>query len=255
MSHLDQVASHRTSDTIEQGNGNHHHTEAKYGGGQSVARYLTAGGTPADSSNPAFPVYHRKLGNPSPLGLLGFGGTTFLLSLYNVNTRGINTPNVILGPALAYGGLAQLIAGIEEWVCGNTFAGTAFSSYGAFWISFACLYIPQFKIADAYAVAGEFDNAVGLFLAMWGVITFIFFLACWKSSIALCALFGCLDVTFWLLTAAFLAPNAKCGIAGGAMGIVTAFIAFYIALAGMLTPDTSYYTLPTGDLSRAKKNE
>jgi succinate-acetate transporter protein len=30
-----------------------------------------------------------------------------------------------------------LIAGIEEFVCGNTFAATAFASYGGFWLSFA----------------------------------------------------------------------------------------------------------------------
>jgi succinate-acetate transporter protein len=61
---------------------------------------------------------------------LRFAATTFLLSLYNVRARGITTPNVILGMALGYGGLVQLIAGIEEWAVGNTFGATALSSYG-----------------------------------------------------------------------------------------------------------------------------
>jgi succinate-acetate transporter protein len=68
---------------------------------------------------------------------MAFGATTFILSMYNIQTRGITTPNVVMGMALAYGGLAQLIAGIEEFVCGNTFAATAFASYGGFWLSFA----------------------------------------------------------------------------------------------------------------------
>ena len=51
-----------------------------------------------------------------------FAATTFVLSMYNVQTRGITHPNVVLGMALGYGGLVQLIAGIEEWACGNTFA-------------------------------------------------------------------------------------------------------------------------------------
>ena len=70
------VAEHHhtgTSNTLETGaNGgefNGHHE--KYGGGGAVNRYVTPGGHPADSSQPAFPVYHRKLANPAPLGLLG----------------------------------------------------------------------------------------------------------------------------------------------------------------------------------------
>ena len=116
-----------------------------------------------------------------PANTIRFGGTTFLLSMYNVQARHITHPNVILGMALGYGGLVQLIAGIEEWACGNTFAATAFSSYGGFWISFATLYIPQFEVtggstesgifADpvaAYPIASELDGALGIYLATWG---------------------------------------------------------------------------------------
>jgi len=200
-------------------------------------------------------VFHRKFANAAPLGLLGFGATTLILSFYNVQTRGITHPNVVLGSALGYGGLAQLIAGIEEWASGNTFAATAFSSYGGFWLSFACLYIPQFQVAEAYTSTAEFENAVGLFLAVWGILTFIFFLASWRSSVALCALFGFLDLTFWVLTGGFLGPSEKAVKAGGVLGCITAFIAFYIALANMLTADTSFYTLPVGELSRGKEND
>lgn len=72
--------------------------------------------------------------------------------MFNVQARGITHPNVILGMALGYGGLVQLIAGIEEWACGNTFGATAFSSYGGFWLSFATLYIPQFAVVGTSSV-------------------------------------------------------------------------------------------------------
>lgn len=85
-------------------------------------------------------VFHRKFANPAPLGLLGFGATTFILSMYNVQARGITTPNVVLGMALGYGGLVQLLAGMWEFAAGNTFGATAFSSYGGFWFSFGALY-------------------------------------------------------------------------------------------------------------------
>jgi len=132
-----------------------------------------------------------RFANPAPLGLLGFAATTFLLSLFNIQARSITTPNIILGMALAYGGLAQFVAGIEEWACGNTFGATAFASYGGFWLSFATLFIPQFGVVSesgfhfnpddrgvrlfadltfsaAYTSASELESAIGLYLATWG---------------------------------------------------------------------------------------
>ncbi|KAL7421343.1 hypothetical protein Q5752_004228 [Cryptotrichosporon argae] len=224
-----------------------------YGTGGGLSRFVTPGGNPVDSSQPAFPVFHRKFANPAPLGLLAFGTTTFVLSMYNCHARGVTTPNVILGLAMGYGGLTQLIAGIEEWACGNTFGATAFASYGGFWLSFGVLYIPQFEVAAAYATEAEFMNAVGIYLAAWGIVTFIFLIAALRSSIALVSLFFFLDVTFWILTAGFFAESTNTIKAGGAFGILTAAIAGYTALAGMLTRDTSHFLIPVGDLSRGRQ--
>ena len=71
---------------------------------------------------------------------MSFATTTFVLSMFNVSARGVTTPNVILGLAIGYGGLVQLLAGMWEFASGNTFAATAFSSYGGFWISFGFIY-------------------------------------------------------------------------------------------------------------------
>lgn len=80
------------------------------------------------------------IGNPGALGLFSFAGTTFLLSLYNVNARGITTPNVVLGMAIFTGGLAQLLAGMWEFPRGNQFGAT-----GKFLCStFISLYIKRF---------------------------------------------------------------------------------------------------------------
>src|ERR1700757_4078734 len=83
-------------------------------------------------------------GNPAPLGLLGFGMTTVLLNIHNAGYYELNT--MILAMGLCYGGLAQIIAGIMEWRKGNTFATTAFLSYGLFSVSLLALLIPpQFR--------------------------------------------------------------------------------------------------------------
>jgi hypothetical protein len=56
--------------------------------------------------------------------LFAFASTTFILSWYNTGVRGITHPNVVVGMAVAGGGLAQLLAGMWEFPRGNCFAGS-----------------------------------------------------------------------------------------------------------------------------------
>jgi len=228
--------------------------EKGYAGGSAVNRAVTPGGHPLDQSQPAFPVYHRRFANPAPLGLSAFAATTFVLSLINVNARGVTVPNLIVGLALGYGGLVQLLAGMWEFAAGNTFGATAFSSYGGFWLSFAAIYIPNSGILAAYTDTPEhlamLDNAVGFYLAAWFIFTFIMLIASLRSSIGLISVFFFLDITFILLMAGNFSGKANVLKAGGGFGIVTAFCAWYVALAGLLTPDTSFFVIPVGDVGK-----
>ncbi|KAK4046102.1 hypothetical protein OIV83_006355 [Microbotryomycetes sp. JL201] len=191
------------------------------GGAPFNARNITPGGHPLDQTQPAFPVYHRRFANPAPLGLCGFALTTFMLSLINMQTRGVTVPNIVVGPALFYGGLAQLLAGMWEFACGNTFGATAFSSYGAFWLSYAFIVSPWAQIESSYEDESMLAHGVGFFL------------------------FGLLGIAEYVTAHATAIKTA-----GGAFGIITAFNAWYVAWAGLLTPDTSFFVLPTGDLSK-----
>src|SRR5258705_2986139 len=86
--------------------------------------------------------------NPAPLGLLGFGMTTVLLNLHNAGFYELNS--MILAMGICYGGMAQIVAGIIEWLKGNTFATTAFLSYGLFLVSLVALIIlPELGYATA----------------------------------------------------------------------------------------------------------
>lgn len=224
-------------------------------GGVHPSRAVTPGGHPFDPSQPGFPIFHRKFANPAPLGLMGFAATTFVLSFYNTHSRGITVPNVVVGIALGYGGLAQFLAGMWEFASGNTFGATAFSSYGAFWFSYAAIYWPNSGILDAYlvanngAAAGQLPDALGFYLLAWFIVTFIFLISSLRSSVGLASVFFFLMITFILLAAAEFTGNYNTGVAGGAIGIITAFCAFYVALAGLLTPDSSFFMLPLGSLS------
>ena len=76
---------------------------------------------------------NTKLANPAPLGLMGFGMTTVLLNFHNAGFYPMDT--MILAMGIFYGGIAQVIAGVQEWKMGNTFGATAFTSYGFFWLT------------------------------------------------------------------------------------------------------------------------
>ena len=96
----------------------------------------------------------------------------------------------------------------------------------------------------------QLANALGIYLAAWFIFTFIMLLASFRSSVGLVALFFFLDITFLLLFVSEFTGNSKIQTAGGAFGILTAAIAWYVGAAGLLTPDTSYFTLPVIELSR-----
>lgn len=191
----------------------------------------------------------RRIANPAPLGLLSFASTTLLLSFVNVKTRNVLEPNAAVGMAFGVGGLCQLLAGMWEFAAGNTFGSTAFSSYGGFWISFGILLTPGFGITAA--LANDLNSALALYLSTWFIFTFIMFIASLRSNFGLVALFFFLDLTFLLLVIANAFPqHPNINVAGGALGIVTAFIAYYVGASELCPPGATYFTLPTGQLPK-----
>jgi succinate-acetate transporter protein len=212
--------------------------------GNAMAHHVIAQATPPANNG------IRTIANPGPVGLFGFACTTLLLSFINVKTHGVTHPNIVLGMALFFGGGVQLLAGMWEFVCGNTFGATAFSGYGAFWLSYAVIFIPSFNIAGAYTDDVELGHAVGLYLATWFIFTFIHTLAALSSSIALLSLFISLSTTFFLLTIGQFVTTTVVATAGGWFGILTAIIAYYCAASQLLTASHAPITLPLGDLSK-----
>jgi succinate-acetate transporter protein len=192
-------------------------------------------------------------GNPAPLGLLGFGMTTVLLNCHNAGFFPLNT--MILSMGIFYGGIAQVIAGIMEWKKGSTFAGTAFISYGFFWLSLVgFIYLPLMFPGVASATgpvgagpAGPNGAAFSTYLALWGIFTFVMFIGTFKLSKALQFVFGTLTLLFFLL-AYLKAGNGGEGLehATGIEGIVCGAAAMYTGLAQVLNELYGKTILPLG---------
>ena len=180
--------------------------------------------------------------NPAPLGLLGFGMTTVLLNLHNAGFYELNT--MILAMGICYGGIAQVIAGIMEWKKGNTFATTAFISYGFFWLSLVALIVLP-KIIPALTPANEISMAA--YLALWGLFTAVMFLGTFRFNRALQVVFGTLTVLFFLLAIGD-ATGASAGFKHftGVEGLVCGFAAIYTGLAQVLNELAGNIVLPLG---------
>ncbi|EIW75832.1 Gpr1 family protein [Coniophora puteana RWD-64-598 SS2] len=193
-----------------------------------------------------------RIANPGALGLFSFASTTFILSLYNVNARGINTPNVVVGMAIFCGGLAQLLAGMWEFPRGNTFGGTAFSSYGVFWMSYAALFVPGSGISVAYTSKDEFDQAVGIYLMTWFIVTSLLLIAALRRNFGFIFLFFTLDLAFLFLAIGSFNGSVTVTKAGGGFGIIAALAAYYCGLSELLTPAESWFGLPLGGIPQRR---
>ena len=182
--------------------------------------------------------------NPAPLGLLGFGLTTVLLNISNAGL--IPMSAMILGMGIFYGGIAQIIAGIMEWKKNNTFAATAFTSYGMFWLVFVTI-----KTMPVLGLAAAPDGkALGAFLFMWGLFTFVMFIGTLRISRALQVVFGSLTILFMLLAIGdFTGNHALINIAGYE-GIFCGFSAIYTGLAQVINEVYGKEILPLGAMAK-----
>jgi succinate-acetate transporter protein len=184
----------------------------------------------------------EKKANPAPLGLLGFGITTVLLNFMH-NFRGGAVDSMILGMGLAYGGLAQVIAGIMEYKNGNTFGTVAFTSYGLFWWSYAFLNMRALPTPEALMA----------YFLMWGIFTLGMFFGTLRKNRALQFVFMSLAILFFLLTIRFglLAYTSLTATdlnlytrVMGIEGIICGLSAVYLAIAEVLNETYGRTVLP-----------
>ncbi len=184
-------------------------------------------------------------GNPAPLGLLGFGMTTVLLNLHNAGFYELNS--MILAMGICYGGAAQIIAGIMEWKKGNTFATTAFVSYGLFWLSLVALVVLP-KIGWG---APSNDTAMAAYLTRWGLFTAVMFLGTLRLNRALQVVFATLTILFFMLAIGdFTSASPGFRHLTGYEGIFCGFSAIYAGLAQVLNELFGKTVLPLGPVAK-----
>jgi uncharacterized protein len=186
----------------------------------------------------------EPIADPAPLGLAAFALTTFVLSFFNSGLVSDGGEPIVFGLAFAYGGLAQLLAGMWEFKNNNTFGATAFTSFGAFWLSL-------FAFEEFFAVgvpAANLGDAVGLYLIAWGIFTAYMWIASFRVSVAVNVVFLLLAPTFIVLGIGDAAGNDTITHIGGVLGIATALAAWYASFAGVTNRTFGRDVLPTRPL-------
>jgi uncharacterized protein len=189
--------------------------------------------------------------DPGPLGLAGFAMTTFILSMFNADLVNKGGEPVVLGVALAYGGIAQVLAGMWEFRTGNTFGAVAFTSFGAFWISYWAL-VTFFVDSIPAANAGA---AIGLYLWAWAIFTTYMFVASLRTTVAVAVVFFLLAITFVLLGAGNSGDHTSVIKWGGYVGLATAVAAWYASFAAVVNSTFGRVIAPVGALQVPSSRE
>jgi succinate-acetate transporter protein len=186
------------------------------------------------------------IADPGPLGLAAFALTTFVLSIFNAHLMGAGGEPIVFGLALAYGGVAQVLAGMWEFRTGNTFGAVAFTSYGAFWLSFWAFV----QFFEKSVPAKDAGHAVGLFLIAWGIFTTYMFVASLRTTAAVSLVFVLLAATFFLLGIGNAGAHENVTKIGGWLGLATAAAAWYASFAAVTNSTFGRIVLPVVPLRR-----
>jgi succinate-acetate transporter protein len=181
--------------------------------------------------------------NPAALGLVCFGLTTVLLSMINAGILPAGGEPVVIPLAMAFGGTAQILAGLMEVKLGNTFGTTAFISYGAFWWWFALLLMLG---GNGVLDLKEAHSTIAVALLLWGVFTLYMWIATFRLARVIFFVFLTLWITFFLLGFGALLGMAAVSQLGGWMGLLCGSLALYGSFAIVTNSTFGKTVLPLG---------
>ena len=182
-----------------------------------------------------------SVADPGPLGLAAFALTTFLLSAFNARwMSGNSAGTAFLGYAFAYGGIAQLLAGMWEFRNRNVFGATAFASYGGFWIG---LFVWIRSVPNALTATG---HDLGWILVAFAIFNTYMLLLSAQVNLAVFTVFLTLELTEILLAVGNFTSSPGWTQFGGYIGILTAAAAWYTSAAGVSNGLNGKLRFPVG---------
>ncbi|KAL2831541.1 GPR1/FUN34/yaaH family-domain-containing protein [Aspergillus cavernicola] len=208
----------------------------------------------------------KKLGNPTPICLMGFLLASTPHSCIMMGWRGAGgNGGAILPVYIFFGGLVQLLGGIGEWIIGNTFTCAVFFTYGTFWLVEGASMIPWFATGANYSTTGnslegqqtaEYSATIAFYYLFLSLLTFFYLICSIRTNICLFTALFLLVITFAIFSASYfqLANGAeelahRLQIVGGAFNFALCVPIWHIFLVQLLEAVDFPISLPVGDLS------
>ncbi|KAL4862133.1 hypothetical protein BDV12DRAFT_203351 [Aspergillus spectabilis] len=209
----------------------------------------------------------KKLGNPTPICLMGFLLASTPNACILMGWRGAGgSGGAILPVYIFFGGFVQVLGGIGEWIIGNTFSCALFFTYGTFWIVQGTTQMPFFATGTNYSPTGNslegqqsasYAASTGFYYISLALLTFIYLLCSIRTNICLFTALFLLVITFSLIGGSYfqLANGAeelaeRLLVVAGAFNFALCIPIWHIFLVQILEAVDFPISLPVGDLSR-----
>ncbi|KAE8148921.1 putative plasma membrane ammonium transporter [Aspergillus avenaceus] len=208
----------------------------------------------------------KKVGNPTPISLLGFLVAATPNAFITMGWRGAGEKGAAILPAfIFFGGFVQILGGIGEWIIGNTFTCAIFFTYGTFWIVQGTSLMPFFATGLLYSETGNamegmtspgYNATVGFYFVALTILTFVYLICSIRTNICLCgALFllvitlGLFSGTYFQLALGEAALAHRLQYAAGAFNLALCIPIWHIFIAQILDAVDFPFAVPVGDLS------
>lgn len=144
---------------------------------------------------------------------------------------------------LVYGGLTQYAAGMWAFRKHEPVLATLFSSFGAFWVSYAgLLWMQQARFLD---LGGDARGLYGLFFAGWAVFAIYMLIAAVRVNWALALMLLALAATLVVMAIGFFADRGGVLTFGGWLAMIAGVLCWYASAADAINSTFGRIVLPT----------
>lgn len=183
--------------------------------------------------------------DPSALGLFGLAMVTLVASSAKLGwTDGVS---FVLPWAIFLGGIAQLIASIQDSRHNNAFGTTAFGAFGLFWLGVGTAWLIQYGVFGEAAAAAVDPRQLGIAFVGYLIFSLYMTIGAMETNKVLFIIFVLIDFLFiGLAFSTFQIATDAMHLLAGVSELFISIFSFYASAANVLNNHFGKTTLPVG---------
>ncbi|WP_121612881.1 acetate uptake transporter [Mesobacillus foraminis] len=192
-------------------------------------------------------THHVKIltADPSALGLFGLAMVTLVASFQKLGvTDGVS---LVLPWAIFLGGIAQLIASIQDSKHNNTFGATAFGAFGLFWFGVGMSWLIQMGAFGKELASAADPKQLGFAFVGYFIFSFFMTIGAMETHKVLFIIFVLIDFLFiGLSLSTFGFMHEFTHMLAAVSELLIALFSFYGSAAAVLNTHFGQVVLPVG---------